>query len=426
MKFFKKYFDSYWIPFAFYIIVLLAGMLCGMVFRSMYLVLVMQAVNMFFFAGMIAASIWNFRKKRWKKGISNLIFPLLNFGMIFIVLSMFGHSGDKFADNLVIPDNIDIAEPGNWNNSPESKEQDAYQKDILDALNIAGSDDVLIRANLPSLIKLNQNAPDIFKRYLAVSPAWRLYQERGKLFATRRWMIGSQWRYTLHGYYTRFELFDKDMPDFQNRFCIGFSGKPWHEASRTTFLKEGQSAKLILSKGNQMNESHCVINADSLFVEVFEQSKFKERRLTKSALAYLEKELNPLLEQPTWGKIKELIPANSIKNSEPSINLWGSGGIYDSEIWVNPGEPGMIYLKAFEVTKNTRLSAEELKESSNEWIGWSEDYNEVFFSNTNFMIYEGDWSKPYAARFEVWFVPDSKAPERKLMERVFKIEGWQR
>ena len=32
----------------------------------------------------------------------------------------------------------------------------------------------------------------------------------------------------------------------------------------------------------------------------------------------------------------------------------------------------------------------------------------------------------YAARFEVWFVPDSGRPERKLMERVFRIEGWQR
>ena len=27
---------------------------------------------------------------------------------------------------------------------------------------------------------------------------------------------------------------------------------------------------------------------------------------------------------------------------------------------------------------------------------------------------------------EVWFVPDSGGAERKLMEKVFKIEGWQR
>ena len=42
------------------------------------------------------------------------------------------------------------------------------------------------------------------------------------------------------------------------------------------------------------------------------------------------------------------------------------------------------------------------------------------------MIGEGDWGKYYAARFEVWFDPDSGAPERKLLEKNFKIEGWQR
>lgn len=37
-----------------------------------------------------------------------------------------------------------------------------------------------------------------------------------------------------------------------------------------------------------------------------------------------------------------------------------------------------------------------------------------------------DWGKPYAARFEVWFKPDSGKAERRLAERIFRIEGWQR
>jgi hypothetical protein len=86
----------------------------------------------------------------------------------------------------------------------------------------------------------------------------------------------------------------------------------------------------------------------------------------------------------------------------------------------------MIYLKAFEVTKGTALSAGRLRQYSNEWIGWSDDPDELFFSNTHVTIYEGDWGKPYAARFEIWFVPDSGGPDRKLLERVFRIEGWQR
>jgi hypothetical protein len=57
---------------------------------------------------------------------------------------------------------------------------------------------------------------------------------------------------------------------------------------------------------------------------------------------------------------------------------------------------------------------------------WSADPTEKFGAKSGFTIYEGDWGKPYAARFEVWFKPDSKGPERKLAERIYKIEGWQR
>jgi hypothetical protein len=31
-----------------------------------------------------------------------------------------------------------------------------------------------------------------------------------------------------------------------------------------------------------------------------------------------------------------------------------------------------------------------------------------------------------AKRFEIWFTPNAGGPDRKLMEKVFKIEGWQR
>jgi hypothetical protein len=43
-----------------------------------------------------------------------------------------------------------------------------------------------------------------------------------------------------------------------------------------------------------------------------------------------------------------------------------------------------------------------------------------------FTIYEGDWGKPYSARFEIWFIPDNGGKERKLVEKNYKVEGWQR
>ena len=101
-------------------------------------------------------------------------------------------------------------------------------------------------------------------------------------------------------------------------------------------------------------------------------------------------------------------------------------GIYEVEAWVNPGEAGLVYLKAYEVTRNYQLSDERLRAASNERMGWSEDAEELFYSNTNITIYEGDWGQPYAARFELWFLPDSGKRGRKLLERVLKIEGWER
>lgn len=432
MRILKKYFDSSWIPFVSFLIVSFLTTIVSVLFRDSFLsILLLRMIPGLFFVGILVASIWNFTKRRWRKGILNLLFFISSIVIPILLLGLAmsrGTSEDKFADSLTIPDNIEISVPKNWEGETLGTQEDEFQKSLLAALEVSGSDDSSITVEVTSLVQLKRNAPDIIKRYFATSPCWRLFSERGNLYATRRWMLGSQWRYSLHGYYGNFDDEHGTKDKFQTRLTVGFSGKPWSQGSKTTYLKEGQSVNLKLSEGNQMNESHCVINADGLFVEVFEQSKAKERRLTKAALSYLEQELSPLLQQPTWDKIKGIIPSNSIKNGESSIQLWNSfqPGLYDSEIWVNPGEHGMIYLKAFEVTKNYPLSVDSLKEYSNEWVGWSDNPNELFFSNTHFTIYEGDWGKPYAARFEVWFVPDSGALERKLLEKIFKIEGWQR
>ena len=83
-------------------------------------------------------------------------------------------------------------------------------------------------------------------------------------------------------------------------------------------------------------------------------------------------------------------------------------------------------MKAFEITKGTPLSAERLKMNSNCIPGWSGDPHEQFFSAMHFTIYEGRWGQYYGARFEIWFQPDSGGPERKLFEKNYKIQGWER
>ena len=39
---------------------------------------------------------------------------------------------------------------------------------------------------------------------------------------------------------------------------------------------------------------------------------------------------------------------------------------------------------------------------------------------------EGDWGVFYPARIELWFAPASGEPERKLLQDVFRVQGWRR
>lgn len=384
--------------------------------------------------GVLGAALWNFIQKRWIRGTLNLIaLPVLLAALLAVSFAcmFFGPSEDHFADNLVIPPGLEISDPLSRNNQSPDAAPDAFQKALLEALAVEGADDTKVTAAAPSLVKLAREHPALLRRYLASSAAWRVFTDSGKHFATRRWKLGGDWTMNLHGYYSRFDLdilAKERHPDFQTRLTLGFDGKPWFENAATTRLKPGDTRPLELREGNDRDTSHCVIDAEPVAVEIFEERGGKERRLTKASLAELEKELAPLAASPTWDTARSLLPEGSITHGAPSLELSDSfqGGIYDTIIRVNPGEPGRVYLKAFEATRCTPLSSSRLKKDSTEWIGWSDNPDEKFLSNTHIMIGEGDWEKYYAARFEVWFVPDSGTPERKLLEKNFKIEGWQR
>ena len=120
----------------------------------------------------------------------------------------------------------------------------------------------------------------------------------------------------------------------------------------------------------------------------------------------------------------------------PNFQIYNSfqPGLYSYAVWTRKIESGYCYLKAFEVTHNDPLSVDRLKERSRIKVFNSSDTTAMFEITARegysaekiFTIYEGDWDKPYAARFEVWFVPANGGQERKLVEKNFKIEGWMR
>ncbi|MBC7555216.1 MAG: hypothetical protein H7257_14700 [Taibaiella sp.] len=99
-------------------------------------------------------------------------------------------------------------------------------------------------------------------------------------------------------------------------------------------------------------------------------------------------------------------------------------GIYTYNFWIGKIGSGKMHLRAFEITHNTELSDESLAESSALQIYNPTDSIKLFYLPYSFTIYEGDWGKPYAARFEVWYKADTGSTKRKLFQKNFRVEGW--
>ena len=352
-------------------------------------------------------------------------------------------AGDHFADDLKIPEGIEIAEPGNgaYDEIDKTKGEDAFSKAVLSALETKGGTNATVKAELGSLQKLASERLGVLVQYLAAHPGWQLATERGTLVATRRWKCGGVWIST-GGYYSsfgkyrgdRFNPSDNDkaykrQTTYQTGTSVVLGGEfqPRYRQQCLPLVGEENLRPLKCKNGFGKRESHARFCGDGVYVNVVEQGNGKERRITKATLAFLRDEFDALAraDDATW---RALLPEGAVRRGGTSLELHKGmqGGIYHYELWANPGEAGEVYLKAFEVTKGTPLSKDRLPRRSAERIGWSDDPEEKFFAGTEFTIYEGDWGQFYAARIEAWFKPDSGEPERKLAERVFKIEGWMR
>ena len=346
--------------------------------------------------------------------------------VLIMVAGMFSSAEDDFGKDLVIPPDLAMEEPVNQltNFWPEAI-SDAEGRSILQAAagTTKGS---LVEADTEWLRVLDVPARDQLLRHLASSARWRVTREGEQRVAFRRAAPDGVWRISLNGYYTDFD-FDRSNGSFQYRVLLGLDGPAldaaWERMDRRTVMAAGGGSFSLEAKANpkmpvEQYESYLVVTGPVAAVEIFEQRPTTDRAMTCEALRQLA------LEMGEPGDLAE----GSLRRGEPALGLanGSQGGIYDLYGFINPGEAGYLYVKAFEVTQGTPLSARRLKEDSLEYTGWSDDPGEQFFWNAHIMIGEGDWGTFYPARFEVWFVPASGAPERKLMEKVFRIQGWMR
>lgn len=429
-KIWRIYNTSWWISSLVFVLIAVSAFAAQVVNSSSFLLMCAAC------AGIFLVSALNFFRKRWVTASINLLsFVIVGFmllGAIAVERAFMSDGGDDFTENLIIPPDIELTTPEPIKKGDITVADDVFQQTLLNSLNTPGHDNASMQADISALASAYQNNRDNLLRYFATNSAWRLFTQQGKLFATRRWSIDGNWRITLHGYYTSSDI-DKWQKEsdkkFQTRTTISFTEAPWSSYKNVTLLHSGEKQDIPLKQeSGQFAEfdSYIIIQDDGLSVEITEQSAAKQRRLTEASLSYLNTELEPIAMGSAWSEVQKGLPKGSIRKGSPSLDIYGSGGIYDVYIRANPGESGMVYLKAFEVTKNTPLSQVRLKKDSSEWIGWSDNSEEQFLSNSHITIGEGNWGQYYAARFEVWFAPASGAPERKLIDRAFKIEGWQR
>jgi hypothetical protein len=441
-----RYFSSYWLPGTVYLLLLAGFVITSFVAGSSlpWKSLAMASMVLFAFAavallGILAAAIWNFIQKRPIQGVVNLVAGVACIAATGFALSLlflataFGPSADGFADNLKIPEGIEIAEPADDTSfsatSTNTGEPDPLQLDVRRALAIQGNDQVAFAPLVPSLRNASTDHARLFREYIDASPDWHGFTEQGNHFASRCWSYDGEPRQTLHGYVSDFSGTSR----FQTRCLLCLDRKQWSRYSIEKVPEGTNTLQPKLTRGNDLHESRVMIDCGGVWVEIFEQSGDPERRVTKATLFALEREFSEFVRDPeraldqVKNRSRTLATRRAPKDGHPfHLRNGMQPGIYEVTYSFNPGEPGSVYLKAFEVTQGTRLSEDRLGVSSGTRMPWSTNATERFGAKAGFTIYEGDWGKPYAARFEVWFKPDSGAAERKLAERTFKIEGWQR
>ncbi|WP_421750587.1 hypothetical protein [Croceimicrobium sp.] len=116
--------------------------------------------------------------------------------------------------------------------------------------------------------------------------------------------------------------------------------------------------------------------------------------------------------------LKDQIDFEIVSQSQP--------GIYSYHAWLANLDSGFVYLKVFELSQVDPLSVNSLALRSRMKVFNASDSFKLFRLSDHFTIYEGDWGKPYAARFELWYKSEKSQTERMLLSKSYKIEGWMR
>lgn len=354
-------------------------------------------------------------------------------GLTFLFFSaLFNDEPDAFGKDIVIPADMEVSEPVDLFDEPDGPASDELTSSIVAAFTTLGAPGTAprISTDLKILDEFATANRGKLIRHLSASPRWFVTEEVGKPYAYRRLAIAEKWENSLNGYYSSFDVAPSINSRFQTRIIIGFDGpvfgSPFGKVLTTAPVGSGEVPIRVVDDrdAHQGKESYFLLKSARASVEIFEQSSLDARPITQLALAEIKRELESALALPATAASPP--PVSTSNKPEIQLARGMQGGIYQLRAFVNPGEAGRTYLKVFEATRSTPLSAARIKPRSTARIGWSADPRDQFRYLSEITVYEGDWGTFYPGRFELWFIPDSGKPERKLVDRIFRIEGWMR
>ena len=109
------------------------------------------------------------------------------------------------------------------------------------------------------------------------------------------------------------------------------------------------------------------------------------------------------------------------------LQVWNDfqGGLYQYSFYYPELPDGDVFLRCFEVTENIELSTSRLRKASTVKVIGHTEFG-MIADKQSFTIYEGDWGDYYAARIEVWHKNARTEEETKLLEKIYRVEGWMR
>ena len=364
-------------------------------------------------------------------GALAVMFVLLFSGCLLVVAFILSIGGEiqhaiAFWKGLKVPPDLVLSEPLRWP-PRESEGPDPFRAALLGALDRPAGDDSSVVASLPSLSALAQENPALLLHYLDSSAAWRPpLSTKGKRFVTRRWRKDFEgWTAMGEDFFRPSRLENGEAFKFTFHVTLCLDGVPWRTRppGTTPLADRPEPQAVFLTRSGRLDQSSFEVRCGHVLVEIFEETPGAERRMTKVALIELEKEFRAWRESGHFDS--SLLPPGSVQREPSSLDLYDRGqndpvAFFRFRAWVNPGEPGAIQLRVFEVTSGR---TPERGHPNFQRAGWSIDAGEAFWHDGDTIFTKDSWGSVFAARAELWFKPDSGAAERKLIERLYKVQS---